>query len=85
LPPLGWEFGRELLPQVMEFKYFEVLFTSEGRMEHEMDRRYWTVVVKRELSWKAKLLFYWSIYISTLTYGHELWVVTERMRYKRPK
>jgi len=48
-------------------------------MEWEMDRRigavsavmrglYWSIVVKR------------SIYVPTLTYGHELWVVTERMR-----
>ena len=36
------------------------------------------VVVKRELSWKAKLSIYQSIYIPTLTCGHELWIVTER-------
>uniref|UniRef100_A0A3Q3XBL8 RING-type domain-containing protein n=1 Tax=Mola mola TaxID=94237 RepID=A0A3Q3XBL8_MOLML len=39
-----------------------------------------SVVVKRELSQKAKLSIYRSIYVPTLTYGHELWVVTERMR-----
>uniref|UniRef100_A0A3Q2W121 Transposase Tc1-like domain-containing protein n=1 Tax=Haplochromis burtoni TaxID=8153 RepID=A0A3Q2W121_HAPBU len=32
----------------------------------------------RYLSVKAKLSIYRSIYASTLTYGHELWVVTER-------
>ncbi|XP_030580212.1 5-hydroxytryptamine receptor 3A-like [Archocentrus centrarchus] len=37
-----------------------------------------SVVVKRELSVKEKLSIYWSIYIPILTYGHELWVVTER-------
>ncbi|KAK3509336.1 hypothetical protein QTP70_029059 [Hemibagrus guttatus] len=31
--------GGELLPQVEEFKYLGVLFTSEGRMDHEIDRR----------------------------------------------
>ena len=36
--------------------------------------------MKKELSQKAKLSIYRSIYIPTLTYGHELWVVTERMR-----
>ena len=41
---------------------------------------YQTIVVKRELSRKAKLSIYQSIYVLTLTYGHELWVVTERMR-----
>ncbi len=50
--------GRELLPQAKEFKYLGILFTSEGKMEHEVDRRigaaaavmqalYWTVAVKR--------------------------------------
>lgn len=37
-------------------------------------------VVKRELSRKAKLFNYQSIYLQTLTYGHELWVLTERLR-----
>ena len=41
---------------------------------------YQSVIVKRELSRKAKFLIYWSIYVPTLTYGHELWVMTERTR-----
>ncbi|KAI3369606.1 hypothetical protein L3Q82_025320 [Scortum barcoo] len=76
--------GGEVLPQVEEFKYLGVLFTSEGKMEREIDRRigaasavmrsvYRTVVVKKELSRKAKLSIYRSIYVPTLTYGHELW------------
>ncbi|KAK3529874.1 hypothetical protein QTP86_007288 [Hemibagrus guttatus] len=82
--------GGEFLPQVEEFKYLGVLFTSEGRMDREIDRRigaaaavmrsmYWSVVVK-ELSQKAKISIYQSIYVPTLTYGHELWVMTERIR-----
>jgi len=78
-------------PKVEEFKYFGVLFTSEGRMKHEIDRQIgaasavlWAlhrpVVVKKELSQKAKLSIYRSIYVPTLTYGHELWVVNERTR-----
>ncbi|KAK7929823.1 hypothetical protein WMY93_006218 [Mugilogobius chulae] len=62
-----------------------------SRMEREIDRRigaasavmrslYRTVVVKKELSRKAKLSIYRSIYVPTLTYGHELWVMTERTR-----
>ncbi|KAI3374956.1 hypothetical protein L3Q82_021487 [Scortum barcoo] len=58
--------GGEVLPQVEEFKYLGVLFTSEGKMGREIDRRigaasavmrsvYRTVVVKKELSRKAKL------------------------------
>ena len=31
--------GGEFLPQVEEFRYLGVLFTSEGRMEREIDRR----------------------------------------------
>ncbi|TWW81679.1 hypothetical protein D4764_01G0014940 [Takifugu flavidus] len=59
----------EILPQVEEFKYLGVLFISEGRIEQEIHR--WigavsavmrtlhrSVVVKRELSQKAKLSTY---------------------------
>ncbi|KAK0139279.1 LINE-1 reverse transcriptase [Merluccius polli] len=85
--------GDEILPQVEEFKYLGVLFTSEGRMDREIDRRigaasavmrtlHGSVVVKRELSRKAKLSIYQSIYVPALTYGHELWVVTERTRLR---
>ncbi|KAK0151875.1 putative uncharacterized transposon-derived protein F52C9.6 [Merluccius polli] len=83
--------GDEILPQVEEFKYLGVLFTSEGSME--LDRRigaasavmrtlHGSVVVKRELSRKAKLSIYQSIYVPALTYGHELWVMTERTRLR---
>ncbi|KAF7650109.1 hypothetical protein LDENG_00131220, partial [Lucifuga dentata] len=81
----------ESLPQMEKFKYLGVLFTSEGRMECEIDRwigaaskvlrmLYWTIMVKRELSQKARLSIYQSIYVPILTYGHELWVMTERIR-----
>ncbi|KAK3535695.1 hypothetical protein QTP70_020572, partial [Hemibagrus guttatus] len=56
------QFGGEVLPQVEEFKYHGVLFT----------------MVKKELSRKAKPSIDQSIYVPTLTYGHELWVMTER-------
>ncbi|KAK3530886.1 hypothetical protein QTP70_004401 [Hemibagrus guttatus] len=83
--------GGEVLTQVEEFKYLGVLFTSEGRMDREIDRwigaaaavmrsMYRSVVVKKELSRKAKLSIYQSIYVPTLTYGHELWVMTESVR-----
>ncbi|KAK3516227.1 hypothetical protein QTP70_006372 [Hemibagrus guttatus] len=83
--------GGEFLAQVEEFKYLWVLFSSEGRMDCEIDRRigaaaavmqsmYQSVVVKKELSRKAKLSIYQSIYVPTLTYGHELWVMTKRIR-----
>ena len=79
------------LAQVKEFKYLGVLFASEGTMEREIGRRigaagavlrslYRTVVTKRELSRKAKLSIYRSIFVPILTYGHEGWVMTERTR-----
>ena len=37
-------------------------------------------MVKRQLSQKASLSVYWSIFVPTLTYGHKLRVVTKRMR-----
>ncbi|KAK3518183.1 hypothetical protein QTP70_033879 [Hemibagrus guttatus] len=83
--------GGEFLPQVKEFKYLRVLFMSDGRMDREIDRRigaaaavmqsmYRSVVVKKELSRKVKFSVYQSIYVPTLTYGHELWVMTKRIR-----
>ena len=83
--------GGESLPLVEEFKYLGVLFMIEGKLEREIDR--WlgaasavmrtlkrSVVVKRELSQKEKLSICRLIYVPMLTYGHELWVVTERMK-----
>ena len=74
-----------------EFKYFGVLFASDGRRESGIDRRigvavvvmrtlYRFVVVKRELSIKVKFLIYRSIYVFIFIYGYELWVVIERTR-----
>ena len=63
----------------------------KGEMEQEIER--WigavsavmwmlkqSVMVKREVSQNAKLSIYRSIYVPALTYRHELWVETERMR-----
>ena len=78
----------DILPQVEMFKYLGVLFTSEGKTKQEVNRRIgasavmWTLhqcaVLNRELNRKVKLSIYWSICIPTLTYGHKLWVLTER-------
>ena len=38
------------------------------------------VVLKREQSRKAKLSVFKSIFIPILTYGHECWAMTERVR-----
>ena len=44
---------------------------------------YWSVMVKKELSRKAKLSIDRSIYVPII-YGHELWVMTERIRSRIP-
>jgi len=77
--------GSKLLPKAKEFKFFGVLFKSEGKMKWELDiligaacavmrALYRSVLVKRELSRKAKLSIYRSICVPNLTYGHKLWV-----------
>lgn len=63
------------------------MFASDGKMERDMDMvgaaaavlQYWTVVGKVvELSQKAKLSIFQSLYVSTLTNGHELWVMPKK-------
>ncbi|KAI3357344.1 hypothetical protein L3Q82_015493, partial [Scortum barcoo] len=44
-----------------------------------MQSVYRTIVVKKELSRKAKLSIYRSIYAPHLTYGHELWREGEKL------
>ena len=73
-------------------KYLGILFSSEGhkgtrdRLENRSSGSGFCVrfaaplVTKRELSQKAKLSIYRSIFIPTLTNGHEGWVMTERTR-----
>ena len=79
------------LKQVEKFKYFGVAFTSDGRQDEELDTRlgkasavmralHYSVVMKRELSKKAKLSILKTVFVSILTYGQESWVTTERMR-----
>lgn len=70
------------------FLHLGVLLASDRKMEHKMDRRcgmasavmwalYQNIVVKRELSRKAKLSIYQLIYVPNLTYRHDLWVVSK--------
>ena len=75
----------------VEFGSVGFLYTSDGKMEREIDCRigaagavlsslYHSVMTKRELSHKANLLVYRSIFVSTLTYGHQGRVMTDRSR-----
>ena len=79
------------LKQVEKLKYLGVAFTSDGRQDEELDTRigkasavmralHYSVVIKRELSKKAKLSIFKAVFVPILTYGHESWVMTERMR-----
>ncbi len=64
---------------------------NEGTLEREIGQRirtaeavlhslYHTIVIKRELAQKPKLSIYRSVFVPSLTYGHEEWVMTKRMR-----
>ena len=41
---------------------------------------HYSVVMKRELSKKAKLSIFKAVFVPILTYGHESWVMTKRVR-----
>ena len=69
------------LKQVEKFKYLGVAFTSEVRQDEELDTRigkagavmralHYSVVMKRELSKKAKLSIFKAVFVPILTYGH---------------
>ena len=79
------------LKQVEKFAYLGVAFTSDGRQDKELDTRiskaravmralHYSVVIKRELSKKAKLSIVKAVFVPILTYGHESWVMTKRVR-----
>ena len=79
------------LKQVEKFKYLGVAFASDGRQDEKLDTRidkasevmialHYFVVMKRELSEKAKLSIFKTIFDRILTYGHESLVMTNRVR-----
>ena len=79
------------LKQVEKFKYLGVAFMSDGRQDEELDNRIgeasavmralrYSVVMKQELSRKAKLSIFKTVFVPIFTYGHESWVVIERVR-----
>ena len=41
---------------------------------------HYSAVIKRELSKKAKLSVFKTAFVPILTYGHEFWVITIRVR-----
>jgi len=79
------------LKQVEKFKYLGIIFTSDRRQDKELNTRIgkasavmqalqYSVVMKRELSEKAKLSVFKTVFVPFLTYGHDSWVMTERIR-----
>ena len=79
------------LKQVKKFKCLGVAFTSDGRQDEELNTRigkasavmralYYSVVMKRELSKKAKLSLFRTGFVPILTYGRESWVMIKRVR-----
>lgn len=79
------------LKQVEKFKYLGVEFASDGKWENEIDRRIASAGVSIQqlfrkclsrsgISHQVKLAVYRTIFVPTLTYGHENWVMSERMK-----
>jgi len=75
---------------VEKFKFLGVVFTSDGRRSEEIDTRigktnavqrelYRSMVTKRELSNTAKLSVFQSVFVPILAYGHESWVMIEKI------
>ena len=58
----------------------EELDTQIGTASAVMRAPHYSVVMKRELSKKAKLSIFKAVFVPILTYGHESWVMTERVR-----
>ena len=91
--------NRAALKQVEKFKHLGVAFTSDGRqLDEELDTRigkasavmralHYSVVMKRELSKKAKLSIFKAVFVPILNYGHGSWVMTKvqasEMRFLR--
>ena len=77
--------------QSVKFKYLGVSVTSDDRQNSELDIRigkasavmrqlHLSVVLKRKLCTKVKLSIFRSVYVPILTYGHECWIMNEKVR-----
>ena len=82
--------GRKL-KQVDRFKYLGLEYSSDRKQDGEIDPRigmvseiirslHRTMITKNELSLKTKLAIFKSVYRPTLIYGHEQWVISERIQ-----
>src|SRR5258708_30196760 len=80
----------QTLKQVNKFRYLECLINNEEKLDDEISQRIGsadrilklinsTIITKRELSLKAKVSVYNSVYVPTLIYGNESWTLNKRM------
>ena len=83
--------NRATLKQGETFKYLGVAFASDIRQDKELDTRIGkasavmralnhSVVMKQQLSKKAKLSIFKTVFVPILTYGHKSWVITKRVQ-----
>ena len=81
------------LKQTEKFKYLGVTLLNDDRQDNKLDTRIGkpsavmrqlcqSVVLKRELNTRAKLFVFKSVFVPILTYGHECWVMSERVRFQ---
>jgi len=61
------------------YEWRKEIDTRVGEANAVLREFYWSVVTKRELSNIAKLSVFKSVFVPILTYGHEFWVMTERI------
>lgn len=87
-PPWGWEWvaasSKEAQVSCSWVRVYEI-DKWIGTASKVMWALSQTIVVKREQSLEPELLSYQLSYVPTLTYSDELWVVTEKVSYKRLK
>ena len=73
------------------FKYLGVTFSSDGKQDNELDTHIGKAnVVMHQLYqisrtemravYEGKLSVFRSVFVPVLTYGHECWVMTEKVR-----
>ena len=85
---ISWE-GKQV-EQVTEYTYLGVKICNNGKIEQEINNRiakanniYYqlnnTILGKKEINTKTKLQVYNSIYVPTLTYGSESWIINKRI------
>ena len=66
--------------QYRVYSHYNCRSTRIGKARAAMRALHYSVVMKRELSKKAKLSIFKAVFVPILTYGPESWVMTERMR-----